>query len=112
MLDELERSWSRSLGWEEYSSICDRMNEIRTQLRRQRGVKEPKMFCRHCNEVHEMTLAPVTIRSVLFALRKRGLLTDEELHEMDAEWRRYRSKHRLDGRGRRRAEPAGGGNSA
>ena len=52
-----------------------------------------------------MTPGPVTIRSVLFALRKRGLLSDDELHNMDAEWRRYRSKHCLDGCGRKRAEP-------
>ena len=105
MLEELERRWSRSLRWEEYSVLCDRMTEIRTQLRRERGVKNPRMFCRHCNEVHEMVPGPVTIRSVLFALRKGGLLTDEELKQLDVGWRRYRSKHRLDGCGRRRAEP-------
>ena len=112
MLDELEQSWSRSLSWEEYSSICDRMTGIRTQLRHERGVKGPMMFCRHCKEVHEMSPVPVTIRSVLFALRKRGLLTDAELQKMDVEWRRYRSKHRLDGYGRKRAEPASRGNAA
>jgi DNA-binding transcriptional ArsR family regulator len=68
------------------------------------------MFCRHCDEVHEMSLAPITIRSLLFALRKKGLLTDQALEEMDAKWRRYRSEHRLDGCGKERAEPATGGN--
>ena len=105
MIEELERRWSRSLSWAEYSELCDRLTEIRAQLRRERGVKNPRMFCRHCNEVHEMIPAPVTIRSVLFGLRKRGLLTDEELGQMDVEWRRYRSKHRLDGCGRKPAEP-------
>jgi hypothetical protein len=104
MLEELERRWSPTLSWEEYSVICDRVTELRTQLRRERGVKNPRMFCRHCGEVHEMVPGPVTIRSVLFALRKRGALTDEELNQMDADWRRYRSKHRLDGCGRKRAE--------
>jgi hypothetical protein len=54
-----------------------------------------------------MTLAPVTIRSVLFALKKKGLLTELQLNQMDVEWRRYRSKHRLDGRGVKGAEPDG-----
>jgi hypothetical protein len=110
MLDELERTWSRSLSWEEYSPICDRMTQIRTQLRQKRGVKGPRMFCRHCKEVHEMIPVPVTIRSVLFALRKRGLLTDQDLQKMDTEWRRYRSKHRLDGYAKKRAEPVESGN--
>ena len=102
---ELERHWSPSLKWEQYSAVCDRMTELRTQLRRLRGVKNPRMFCRHCGEVHEMIPGPVTIRSVLFALRKRGVLTDKELNRMDIDWRRYRSTHRLDGCGRKRAEP-------
>src|SRR5262245_39226246 len=68
MLDELEKHWKRSFTWEDYSPLCDRLTEIRTQVRRDRGVKNPRMFCRHCNGVHEMTLAPITIRSVLFAL--------------------------------------------
>jgi hypothetical protein len=105
MLEELEWRWSPSLRWEQYSAVCDRMTEMRTQLRREKGVKNPRMFCRHCGEVHEMVPGPVTIRSVLFALRKRGVLTEEELKRMDVEWRRYRSKHRLDGCGRKRAEP-------
>jgi hypothetical protein len=111
MLEELERRWSRSLSWEEYSVLCERMTEIRTQLRRERGVKNSRMFCRHCNQVQEMSPYPVTIRSVLFALRKRGLLQEEELKRMDVEWRRYRSKHRLDGFGRRHAEQGDGPNS-
>jgi hypothetical protein len=108
MVAELERSWSRRLRWEEYSVLCGRLTEMRTQLRRERGVKNPKMFCRHCQEIHEMSPGPVTIRSVLFALRKRGLLTDEDLEQMDAAWRRYRAKHQLDGCGRQRAERADG----
>ena len=111
MIQELEKSWSRSLSWEGYSRICDRMTELRTQLRRERGVKGPTMFCRHCKEVHEMMPGPVTIRSVLFALRKSGLLTDEELQSMDAEWRQHRARHRLDGLGRKRAGPDGAGDS-
>lgn len=106
MIEQLEQRWSRSLTWEEYSGICDQMTELRTQLRRKRGVKNPRMFCRHCNKAHEMIPGPVTIRSILFALRKRGLLTDQELKQMDAEWRRYRFKHRMDGCGRKRAESA------
>jgi len=107
MLDELQETWSRSLRWEEYLSICDRMTTIRTRIRQERGVKGPKMFCRHCQEVHEMNLGPVTIRSVLLALRKKGLLTEEELRQRDTEWRRYRSKHPLDGSGRKRGRTKG-----
>ncbi len=104
MLEELERQWSTSLSWEECSALCDRMTELRAELRRKRGLKGPRMFCRHCQEVHEMSLGSITIRSLFFALRKRGVLTEEALKEIDAKWRRYRSEHRLDGSGKKRAE--------
>src|SRR5262245_46728383 len=96
MLEDLEKRWKPSLTWEDYAPLCDRLTEMRTRLRQDHGVKNPRMFCRHCNKVHEMLLGPVTIRSVLFALNKKGLLTEARLKEMDLEWRRYRSKHRLD----------------
>ena len=66
---------------------------------------ETNMFCRHCNAIHEMELGQVTIRSSLFALKKRGLLTYEELETLDDDWRKYRTKHRLDGCARKKAEP-------
>ena len=111
MLDELVERWKPSFTWEDYAPLCDRLTDIRTRLRQDHGVKNPRMFCRQCNEVREMTLAPVTIRSVLFALKKKGLLTETQLNQMDIEWRRHRSKHRLDGRGVRRAEPGGAPNA-
>jgi hypothetical protein len=38
---------------------------------------------------------PITIRSLLFALRKRGVLLDLELKQLDVAWRRYQAKHIL-----------------
>ncbi len=107
MLEELERRWRMTLSWEECAKLCDQMTAVRTEIRRARDLKGPRLFCRHCQEVHEMNLGPITIRSMLFALRKRGLLTDKELTEMDVRWRRYRAEHRLDGCGKKRAEPDG-----
>ncbi len=105
MLEELDREWSLSLSWEEYGVLCDRMTEMRARLRQDKGIKNPQMWCRHCNELHEMTLAPLTIRSMLFALRKQGRLTEEELKNLDKTWQRYRRKNRLDARAKKVAEP-------
>ncbi len=105
MLEELDRRWSPALPWEQYPPLCDRFTELRLQLRQARGVKNPHLSCRHCGKVHEMLPWPVTIRSILFALRKRGRITDETLAQMDADWKRYRAKHRLDGAGRKCATP-------
>jgi hypothetical protein len=105
MLEVLQKEWNSSLSWEQFGALCERLTKLRITIRKERGIKGPRMFCRHCNAVHEMELGPVTIRSGLFALRKRGVLTDEELKTLDDNWRKYRTKHRLDGCARKKAEP-------
>lgn len=102
MLDELQKQWSKALSWEECGLLCDRMTHARTKLKLENGVKGPMMHCRHCNAAHEMSLAPITIRSLLFALRNIGVLSEPELKQLDAAWRRYRVQHRLDGCGKSR----------
>ena len=102
MLDELQKQWSKSLSWEDCGLLCARMTEARTKLKVEKDLRGPMMHCRHCNAVHEMRLAPITIRSLLFALRKQGILTDIELKQLDLAWRRYQAKQRLDGCGKKR----------
>ncbi len=111
MIEKLKNEWKPSLTWEEFGSLCGRLTELRTKIRKERGIRGPRLFCRNCQEYHEMELGPVTIRAGLFALRKEGALTDEELQRMDVDWRRYRAKHRLDGRAQKRAEPSAGVNA-
>ena len=106
MLELLKKEWNSSLTWEQFGMLCERLTELRTRLRKERGVKAPRMYCRHCNAVHEMELGPVTIRSGIFALKKHGLLADEELIKLDTAWRRYRANHRLDGCARKKPELA------
>jgi hypothetical protein len=105
MLEMLKKEWNSSLSWEQLGALCERLTELRNSIRKATGIKGPRMFCRHCNEVHEMEFGPVTIRSGLFALKKHGLVTNEELTKLDVDWRRYRAKHRLDGCARKKAEP-------
>ena len=102
MLDELQKQWSKSLSWEDCGLLCERMTEARTKLKLEKGLRGPMMHCRHCKALHEMHLAPITIRSLLFALCNRGVLTDIELKQLDVAWRRYRAQHRLDGCGKSR----------
>jgi hypothetical protein len=105
MLGELQKHWSKTLSWEECGLLCDRMTDARTKLKLAKGLKGPMMHCSQCNAVHEMHLSPITIRSLLFALRNQGVLSDSELTQLDSAWRRYRAKHRLDGCGKRREAP-------
>jgi hypothetical protein len=111
MLDALKQQWNSSLSWEACAELCEHMTEARAKLRQDKGLKWPLMRCQRCNALHEMRLGPITIRSMLFALRKLGVLTGQELTQMDAAWRRYRAQHRLDGSGQPRTAPGRASNS-
>ena len=111
MLDALEQEWNTSLSWEDCAALCQKMTEAREQLKQERGIKTATMRCPNCNGDHTMVLAPITIRSLLFALKKRGLLDETEFNKLDTEWKRYRKAHWLDAYGRKNAEPGSAPNS-
>jgi ribosome biogenesis GTPase A len=57
-----------------------------------------------------MTLPAISPRSLLFALQKIDLITDDELKQLDKEWKRFRKNENLDARGHISATNAEGTN--
>lgn len=83
------------------------MTRRRTAIRKKRAITGPRMKCRNCGGVHDMGPAPVSIRSLLFALKNVGLLTDDEFASLDAEWKTYRRKNDLNCNGAPNAKAVG-----
>jgi hypothetical protein len=46
-----------------------------------------------------MTLPPISPRSLLFALQKIDIITDDELKQLDKDWKRFRKNENLDALG-------------
>ena len=111
MLLTIQQEWKISLSWEECAALCRRMTNLREEIKRERGIKGMMKICKQCGGVHEMGPAPITIRSLLFALRKKELINDVGFKRLDSEWNRYRKKYRLDGYGKI-AEPDGSPNGS
>jgi len=104
MLDELERTWSASVSWEELADFCHRMTEKRKNIRASSGIKPPLTRCSKCGAVSRSEVSGVSIRSALFALKKTGAVTEAELKALDKSWRKHKTRNRLDAYGRK-AEP-------
>ena len=105
MLAELKSVWSARMPWPELADLCARMTELRTEIRRARGIKGPMMRCGCCDEVFDGgSDRRVSMRSALFALRNEGVLTEFRLKRLDAKWKKYRKAKGLDAYGRP-AEP-------
>ncbi len=99
MLSELRRFWDNEPDWREVVEFCEIMTSLRSSIRNQRGIRGPMMTCRNCGQKHAMTLPPISPRSLLFALQKTEIITDDELKQLDKEWKRFRKNENLDALG-------------
>lgn len=115
MLEELKKSWSSSMSWDELADFCARMTEMRKQIREDRGIQSPKIRCDRC----EGTMLPladvsgISVRSALFALKNNDVITGDDFKKLNKSWMKHRKKNCLDPYGRKSVAPrddeAGGG---
>ncbi len=99
MLSILAERWSYGMSWEVCSDLCKEMADFRLKLRKEKNIKAAKMLCKNCGQYHEMSPSQLTIRSLIFALRKSGKIDESELKTLDKEWKKYQRKNKLDGYG-------------
>lgn len=99
MIEVLTTAWSPSTTWEELADLCSRVTELRTGLRKSRGIQAPLTKCPKCGAVSRGDIAGVSIRSALFALRKVGVLSEADFKGLDLDWKKYRTAHGLDALG-------------
>lgn len=109
MIEELRRCWSKSMSWAELAEFCACMTAQRDEIRRARGFQPLRMSCPGCGEESTFSMSGISIRSALFALSKNGIITEAELSQLDARWKKHRAQKDLDRFGR---EEANEGDSA
>lgn len=101
MLDDLAKSWSPAMSWDDLSDFCRLMTEKRREIRRARGILPPRTRCPSCGEVHRSDIKGVSVRSALFALKKLGAVTDQEFKALDRGFKKHRRTTGADAYGNR-----------
>lgn len=96
MLLELKEFWNPDRSWEEVSIFIDKMQLMRNTIRKDRNVKPVRMFCKNCGEYHFSEPLKITMRSLLFALKKISIASDQEFKDLDKNWKKYRKENNLD----------------
>ena len=110
MLAALKERWHEGLSWTECEVLCGEMTAMRTRILEDRGIKPPKMFCRNCQDYHEMTNADVSVRALLFALKKAGAVDESKLASLDKAWQMEQKRRKREMAARVSAVvPTGGG---
>lgn len=96
MLSILRKRWYPDISWEEVSKICDDMQQLRDEIRERKNIKPMRIYCEDCGQYSEAVPPKISIRSLLFALRKAGVVTEEELKVLDRNWKQYKKENNLD----------------
>lgn len=100
MMAELKNIWNPQMPWEECADICKKMTVLRESIWKSRNIKPVRAWCQNCKEYHESRPPEISIRSMLFALRKLNVIDDKELKELDKAWKKYRKASNLDAYGK------------
>lgn len=99
MLYDLKEKWDPSMSWEAYRELCEEMTKKRKRIKEEKGIKPVRRWCKNCQEYRNMEPAPISIRSLLFALKKISLINDEEFKRLDTEWKKYQRVNNLNAYG-------------
>jgi|GEM_PF-698761 len=88
MLAALQERWHEGMGWTECEALCGELTSLRARIQEDRGIKPPQMFCRNCQAYHEMKNQDVSVRALLFALKKVGAVGESEMASLDKAWQK------------------------
>src|SRR3989338_4396648 len=108
MVETLRREWKPDMLWEEIIALRDRLDAMLQQIRLSRGIRPPAMWCPVCNERTQQVEPTVSVRAVIFALGRFGIVSQVEFKLLEKRWAKYRKENGLDRNGRAACQGAGG----
>ena len=94
MLDELSKMWTPEMTWDEINAICLYMGERLRNIRKERGINTKTKCKCGCGGNMEIS-SKISIRSLLFSLKKIEAITDLEFKKLDKMWQSYQRKQKL-----------------
>jgi len=104
MLADLKQYWFIGVPWEEVIAFCGKMTIARKELALSKGIKPPMYKCPKSGLRAQAAYPTISVRSLIFALQKVGAISNDELKEIDRDWKEYRRKNSLDAYGKK-SEP-------
>ncbi len=96
MITLLEDEWSREMSWTDAILFRDRLNEMLQAIRNERNIQPPMIWCKNCQKKHRAAHRKVSVRAMIFALRRFGVEDDPVFKELEKAWKKYRKEHDLD----------------
>ena len=100
MVETLRQEWTSEMSWEQVFALRDRLDSMLHEIRFSRGIRPPTMWCPVCNRRTQQAEPSVSVRALIFALGRFGIVTPAEVKPLEKRWAKHRKESKLDRNGK------------
>ena len=100
MVETLRQEWKLEMSWEQVFTLRDRLDAMLHEIRFSRGIRPPMMWCPVCKQRMQQAEPSVSVRAVIFALGRFGIVTAAEVKSLEKRWAKHRKENSLDRNGK------------
>ena len=100
MVEALRRECKQEMPWEQVILLRDRLDAMLQEIRSSRGIRPPTMWCPACNQRAQQAPPSVSVRALIFALGRFGIVPLVEARSLEKRWAKHRKQNSLDRNGK------------
>jgi hypothetical protein len=100
MVETLRREWKSEMSWEQVFTLRDCLDAMLHEIRFSRGIRPPTMWCPACNQRTQQAEPSVSVRAIIFALGRFGIVPPAEVKSLEKRWAKHRKENNLDRNGK------------
>jgi hypothetical protein len=83
---DLRQEWKPEVAWERVIALRDRLDALLKDIRFSRGIRPPTMWCPVCNRQTQQAPPNVSVRALIFALGRFGIVAAAEVKSLEKRW--------------------------
>ena len=107
MIERLRELWRPDLTWDEVIALLPRFEEQRLRIKEEHNIRTAVFTCKTCGAHGQSQVMPVSVRSLLFALEKSGVVSSKERKRLESAWRKHQTEKGLNGCGQAKEQRDG-----
>ena len=100
MIETLRQEWKPEMAWERVIALRDCLDAMLKEIRFSRGIRSPTMWCPVCNQHTQQAPPNVSVRALILALGRFGIVAAVEVKSLEKRWAKHRKENNLDRNGK------------
>jgi len=96
MIEALRDHWRADLAMEELISLAERLDHMVTEIRSERDIKPPTIYCPKCGKRGPAAEPRVSVRATILAAGRFGIGERSDVKDQERSWKKYRAEEGLD----------------